>query len=580
MNFWTGLILGLIIGWLVEWIIDWLFWRRDVVMEGDDALVAGQRSTELDLECQDRLAAAELDYHERLAAVEAEWRERLNLNEQQWQSQFVAVDADRAAMRTQADVDVIADEMALDEAVLADFALDETVIDEGILDDDALAEDEPVSFADEMGAAVGASALAEFDVTSETPTTDEVEALAGSLDTREPGVATAPMPSLDSIAEGPADAPRDDLTRIRGIGPRYAALLAESGITRYEDLAAADPEHLRAVLQPGPMQQINFASWSAQATALTTTRGTNRGDDLTKLEGIGPMYAERLQKGGITTFAQLAEADENTLATIISAPAWRRIHFGSWIEQARLAAAADTAGLQALQAQLNRREGDNLSLIRGLGDRSAAGLRAAGLDTFAALAAASPEQVEAAVRAGGGRGGDYAAWIEEAGQRAAGRRVARAPRRAKAAVVAACPQDLSAVPGIGTTYEDRLYAAGIGSYWELAELSGDDLVSILGASVGRIDAGSIKAEAMRLAAETNSIGRGWSGAPPDNFEALGGVGEIYERRLYDAGICTFDALAATTPERLAEICQAPALRLADYAAWIAHATELAAARSS
>jgi len=85
---------------------------------------------------------------------------------------------------------------------------------------------------------------------------------------------------------------------------------------------------------------------------------------------------------------------------------------------------------------------------------------------------------------------------------------------------------------------------------------------------------------MRLAAETNSMGRGWSGAPPDDFEALGGIGEIYERRLYDAGICTFEALAATTPERLAEICQAPALRGADYAAWIAHAAELAAARSS
>lgn len=570
MNFWTGLILGIIIGWLVEWIIDWLFWRRDVAVEGDDALIAAQRATELDLECQEKLAAAELDYHERLAAVEAEWRERLNLNEHQWQSQFAAVDADRETLRAQLDVaaeaEVVAEDLALDEAVLDEFAVDELVIDEGIIATDA---DKDLSFADELGAAVGAIAAAEFDMAAETPRTDESAAIDD--ETR--------FDTVD-LRELLVETPRDDLTRVHGIGPRYAALLADNGITTYEDLAAADPDHLRAILKPGPMQQLNFTSWSAQATALATTRGATVGDDLTRLEGIGPMYAERLRNSGITTFAQLAEADENALATIISAPAWRRINFASWIEQARLAAAGDTTGLQDLQSRLHRREGDNLSLIRGLGERSVAGLRAAGIDNFAALAAATPEQVEAAVRAGGGRGGDYAAWIEEAGQRAAGRRVARAPRRAKAVVIAACPQDLSAVPGIGTTYEDRLYAAGIGSYWELAELPGDELLAILGATAGRVDAGSIKAEAMRLAAETNSIGRGWSGAPPDNFEALGGIGEIYERRLYDAGICTFEALAATTPERLAEVCQAPALRGADYAAWIAHAAELAAARSS
>ena len=569
MNFWTGLILGIIIGWLVEWIIDWLFWRRDVAVEGDDALVAAQRATELDLDCQEKLAAAELDYHERLAAVEAEWRERLNLNEHQWQSQFTAVDADRETLRAQLDLaaeaEVVAEDLALDEALLDEFAVDEPVIDEGIIAADA---DKGLSFADEMGAAVGALAVAEFDMTTAPPATDEFAAMADE----------AQFDTVD-LGELLVETPRDDLTRVRGIGPRYAALLADNGITTYEDLAAADPDRLRAILQPGPMQQLNFASWSAQATALATTRGATGGDDLTRLEGIGPMYAERLRNGGITTFAQLAEADENALATIISAPAWRRINFASWVEQARLAAAGDTTGLQELQSRLYRREGDNLGLIRGLGERSIAGLRAAGIDSFAALAAATPEQVEAAVRAGGGRGGDYAAWIEEAGQRAAGRRVTRAPRRAKAVVVA-CPQDLSAVPGIGTTYEDRLYAAGIGSYWELAELPGDELLAILGATAGRADAGSIKAEAMRLAAETNSIGRGWSGAPPDNFEALGGIGEIYERRLYDAGICTFEALAATTPERLAEVCQAPALRGADYAAWIAHAAELAAARSS
>ena len=81
-----------------------------------------------------------------------------------------------------------------------------------------------------------------------------------------------------------------------------------------------------------------------------------------------------------------------------------------------------------------------------------------------------------------------------------------------------------------------------------------------------------------MAVGGNSLGRAWDGTPPDDFEQVGGIGEVFERRLYEAGICTFDALAATSPERLAELCPSPALRLADYAAWCTHAAELVAAR--
>jgi len=84
---------------------------------------------------------------------------------------------------------------------------------------------------------------------------------------------------------------------------------------------------------------------------------------------------------------------------------------------------------------------------------------------------------------------------------------------------------------------------------------------------------------MRLAVESNSLGRAWDGSPPDDFDGLPGIGEVYERRLYEAGICTYAALAAATPERLAEICKAPPMRTPDYAAWIATAADLAGARS-
>ena len=572
MNFWTGLILGLIIGWLVEWIIDWLFWRRDVGVAPQDEQLAAQRAAERDCDWQERLAAAEDDYHSRLAAVEEEWRARLDLNEQQWQSQFSAMEADRAALHTR----------VADTAALSTLAVAGVVAADSQRDADAIAGAEGAALvvvpaADDEFAVDYTPPPAEFGADVSDARTVEVD---DRLDLM-PLAADDATQRFDTGELLPVSPParRDDLTRVRGIGPRYAALLAEHGIATYDDLAAADPEQLRAIINPGPMQRLNFTSWTAQASAFVATRDTVVGDDLQALEGIGPSYARRLNDRGITTFAQLAETDEATLADIISAPAWRRINYANWTTQARLAAAGDEAGLRELQANLYRREGDNLSLIRGIGQRSAAGLRAAGLDTFAALAAASPEEVEAAVRAAGGRGGDYAAWIAEAGQRAAGRRVARPTRRAKAAYVVPCPQDLSAVPGIGTVFEQRLYAAGIGSYWELAELPAEEMERILGARPGGVNIATIKTAAMQLAATSNSIGRAWDGTPPDDFEEVGGIGEIYERRLYEAGICTFAALAATTPERLVEICQAPHLRGADYAAWIAHAAELAAARS-
>lgn len=562
MNFWTGLILGIIIGWLVEWLIDWLFWRRDAA-DGRDDLTAewpdtAQSNADLEAEWQGRLAAAESEYEARLAAVEAEWQERLNLNEQQWQTQFTALESYQADLRTEQIDSAAGATLAAAGVILADeFVPAQT--------DAEVWEDEFDAPGDvEMAMAAEVIDDEQFDTRELSPIVAGVGVAATLLEDE-------PHP----LVRG-----RDDLTRIRGIGPKYAALLAENGIQSFDELAAADPEQLRAIIKPGPMQQINFASWSAQAGAFAAERSTQSGDDLTRLEGIGPTYASRLHEHGITTYAQLAVTDEATLAGIIAAPAWRRIQYADWIAQARLAAAGDDTGLEAIQDRLFRREGDNVGLIHGVGDRTAAALRTAGLGTFATLAAASPEQVEAAVHEAGGRGGDYSAWIEEAGVRAAGRRVLNPNRRPRAAYVVSCPQDLSAVAGIGPVLEQRLYAAGIGSYWELAELPTDELEAVLDLhAFGGVDITAIKAEAMRLAVASNSLGRAWDGTPPDDFEQLGGIGEVYERRLYEAGICTFAALAATSPERLAEICQAPAMRMPDYAAWIDRAAELNAAGS-
>jgi predicted flap endonuclease-1-like 5' DNA nuclease len=139
--------------------------------------------------------------------------------------------------------------------------------------------------------------------------------------------------------------------------------------------------------------------------------------------------------------------------------------------------------------------------------------------------------------------------------------------------IVSCPQDLSRIQGVGTVYEQRLYAAGIGSYWDLSQAA-DELLKTIVTPEAYQDLPAIKAEALRLARETGSTGYSWDGSQPDDFEKIGGIGEVYESRLYQAGICTYRALAAATPKQLQNICKAPDFRRPPYTQWIAQAKRL------
>jgi predicted flap endonuclease-1-like 5' DNA nuclease len=63
-------------------------------------------------------------------------------------------------------------------------------------------------------------------------------------------------------------------------------------------------------------------------------------DDLTAINGIGPVFAARLHKGRIRTYAQLAAMDAERIAEIAGVPA-ARVTSADWIGQAKgLAASA------------------------------------------------------------------------------------------------------------------------------------------------------------------------------------------------------------------------------------------------
>jgi len=148
---------------------------------------------------------------------------------------------------------------------------------------------------------------------------------------------------------------------------------------------------------------------------------------------------------------------------------------------------------------------------------------------------------------------------------------------------AACPQHLSDVEGIGPTYEQKLHAVGVGSYWELSQLSDADIAEALDLteterSVADLD--GIRIDAARLARETRSVGRRWNGSEPDGLAQLEGIGTAAEKKLHDAGICTFEMLARTSAERLAEVWPGSPQRPVDHMAWVVQAAARAAAREN
>lgn len=79
----------------------------------------------------------------------------------------------------------------------------------------------------------------------------------------------------------------------------------------------------------------------------------DEGDDLERVEGIGPRIGAALRKAGIHTFRELADADTATLQGALEQAGLRFAPtLPTWSRQARFLADGDEAGFQALTQQL------------------------------------------------------------------------------------------------------------------------------------------------------------------------------------------------------------------------------------
>jgi predicted flap endonuclease-1-like 5' DNA nuclease len=368
------------------------------------------------------------------------------------------------------------------------------------------------------------------------------------------------------------------------VAPAAAAAKAPQAEVEAAALVAPSAPAVAATVAAGTVAALVAPAAAAAAAERVTAYTLSCPQHLSDIKGIGSVWEGRLYAAGIGTYWELANTPRVGLISTLGLTSLQLERFdydGIVADALRL---ADETGSRG--REWDSHQPDDFEPLQGLGFTYEKRLYDAGICTYAALAAATDEQLDKICQPPKSRRPDYESWRVQARTRSAGSGATGAA--APAALVAtggaktykmSCPQHLSDVKGIGSVWEGRLYAAGIGTYWELANTAKDTLISTLaltGLQKERFNYEAIVADALRLAGESGSMGREWDAHQPDDFEPIEGLGFTYEKRLYDAGICTYAALVEASDDKLNEISRPPKFRKPDYASWRAQAGALMA----
>jgi len=109
----------------------------------------------------------------------------------------------------------------------------------------------------------------------------------------------------------------------------------------------------KADAKPAPAAKKEAPAKKAAAPA--KKKAASKGDDLKKIEGIGPKAAEALVNAGIDSFAKLAKAEPAKIKEILVEASSRLAHLepATWPQQSELAAAEKWDELKVLQDKLD-----------------------------------------------------------------------------------------------------------------------------------------------------------------------------------------------------------------------------------
>ena len=217
---------------------------------------------------------------------------------------------------------------------------------------------------------------------------------------------------------------------------------------------------------------------------------TPKGDDLKKIEGIGPKIAEILTNADLGSFKALGASDANTIAGILEAAGSRyKSHDPTtWPEQARMADAGDWDALKKWQDELDGGrvvEADDLTKIEGVGPKINGLLQKGGIKTFSQLAKSDADKIKAILDAGGSTfaSHDPTTWPQQAQLAADGKwdelKQWQDELDGGKVVEGADPDDLTKVEGIGPKINELLQAAGINTFAQLAKANVEQINKIL-----------------------------------------------------------------------------------------------------
>jgi predicted flap endonuclease-1-like 5' DNA nuclease len=129
----------------------------------------------------------------------------------------------------------------------------------------------------------------------------------------------------------------------------FRDVLSEGAAPAQRNNALIDAPPAAAVTPPpGAGAMVGIGEVVAAAAAEEVAEAT-QGDDLSRIKGVGPKLRTLLHGLGVTRYEQIAAWTDTDLAdldTKLGAFAGRPAR-DNWVEQARLLAAADTAGYEA-----------------------------------------------------------------------------------------------------------------------------------------------------------------------------------------------------------------------------------------
>jgi len=102
-------------------------------------------------------------------------------------------------------------------------------------------------------------------------------------------------------------------------------------------------------------KEVKAAPTAKAETKKAAPKKAAKADDLKKIEGVGPKAAEAMVDSGLDTFAKVAKAKPEDIATILSDASSRLAHLvtDTWPKQAKLAADGKWDELEKLQDRLD-----------------------------------------------------------------------------------------------------------------------------------------------------------------------------------------------------------------------------------